>query len=297
MAPLTIGTTAMMPTRMYSSSSLGPPGTNSALLNTAWMSSGLTMPIVEVSTMRPTTAATRPRYGRNSGITRRAVSRPIRPLSHPEGRGPALEYLPDRSAAGLPAGPPLRDLPVRDPEDHDGGELDRLAGRRPSEHGTGVRAVQGPPDRDPVSFRDQVVDGEAQVGVGAVHRGDDVFGTVGAGRLPGQGIVVDPVRGHQVAQAGRVAGRDHLFEHGTDQGFVRVQAHRVSFRHRRAAAAAGANSRAWSVAKQAKSRGALPVSASTSGLTCAAAPCRSRANIAMICSATKPGIPSPIMAW
>jgi hypothetical protein len=61
MAPLTIGTAAMTPTRMYSSSRLGPPGTNSALLNTAWMSSGLTMPIVEVSTMRPTTAATRPR--------------------------------------------------------------------------------------------------------------------------------------------------------------------------------------------------------------------------------------------
>src|SRR6266576_1742790 len=220
MAPLTIGTTAMMPTRMYSSSRLGPPGTNRALLNTAWMSSGLTMPIVEVSTIRPTTTATRPRYGRNSGMTRRAVSRPIPPLSHRRSSA-------DRGPAGLPAGPPLRDLPVRDP----------------------------------------VVDGEAQVGVGAVHRGDDVFGTVEAGRLAGQGIVVDPVRGHQVAQAGRVAGRDHLFEHGTDQGFVRVQAHRASFRHRRAAAAAGANSRAWSVAKEAKSRGALPVSVSTAGLT------------------------------
>ena len=45
-------------------------------------------------------------------------------------------------------------------------------------------------------FRDQVVDGEAQVGVSAVHRGDDVFGALEAGRLPGQGIVVDPVRGH-----------------------------------------------------------------------------------------------------
>src|SRR5436189_5910310 len=230
MAPLTIGTTAMMPTRMYSSSSLGPPGTNSALLNTAWMSSGLTMPIVEVSTIRPTTTATRPRYGRNSGITRRAVSRPIPPLSH---RRPSA----DRGPAGLPAGPPLRDLPVRDPEDHDGGELDRLARRRPSEHGPGVGAVQGPPDRDPVCLRDQVIDSEAQVGMRAVHRGDDVLGAVEAGRLPGQRIVVDPVRGHQVAQAGRVAGRDHFFEHGTDQGFVRVQAHRVSFRHRRAAAA------------------------------------------------------------
>ena len=78
MAPLTIGTAAMMATRMYSSSRLGPPGTNSALLNTVWMSSGLTIPIVEVSTMRPTTITTRPRYGRNSGITRRAVSRPAR---------------------------------------------------------------------------------------------------------------------------------------------------------------------------------------------------------------------------
>src|SRR5690348_16018162 len=96
MAPLTIGTAAMIATRMYSRSSLGPPGTNSALLNTAWMSSGLTMPIVEVSTMSPTTAATRPRYGLNSGITRRAVFRPtcacgprlvIRPLSHRPGPG------------------------------------------------------------------------------------------------------------------------------------------------------------------------------------------------------------------
>src|SRR5689334_21621008 len=94
MAPLTIGTAAMIATRTYSRSSLGPPGTNSALLNTAWMSSGLTMPIVEVSTMSPTTAATRPRYGLNSGITRRAVFRPtcacgprvvIRPLSHRAG--------------------------------------------------------------------------------------------------------------------------------------------------------------------------------------------------------------------
>jgi hypothetical protein len=29
----------------------------------------------------------------------------------------------------------------------------------------------------------------------------------------------------------------------------------------------------------------------------AAAPCRSLPNIATICSATKPGMPSPIMAW
>src|SRR5438046_2206904 len=142
MAPLMIGTTAMMPTRMYSSSKSGPPGTNSALLNTAWMNSGLMMPIVEVSTMRPTTATTRPRYGRNSGITRRAVSRPIPPLSH-------RRLSADRGPAGLPAGPPLRALPVRDPEDHDGGELDRLAGRRPSEHGAGRGPVQRPPDRNP----------------------------------------------------------------------------------------------------------------------------------------------------
>src|SRR6266487_4670743 len=199
MAPLTIGTAAMTPTRIYSSSRSGPPGTNSALLNTAWMSSGLTMPIVEVSTMRPTTTATRPRYGRNSGITRRAVFRPIPPLSHRRSSA-------NRGPAGLPAGPPLRDLPVRDPEDHDGGELDRLAGRRLSEHGAGV---------------------------GAVHRGNDVFGALGAGRLPGQGIVVDPVRGHQVAQAGRVTGRDHRLEHVTDQGLVRVQGHGNSS-HRRA---------------------------------------------------------------
>ena len=58
MAPLTIGTTAMMATRMTSSWMLGPPGTNRALLNTAWISSGLMMPIVEVTTISPTTAAT-----------------------------------------------------------------------------------------------------------------------------------------------------------------------------------------------------------------------------------------------
>ena len=58
MAPLTIGTTAMMATRMTSSWMLGPPGTNRALLNTVWISSGLMMPIVEVTTISPTTAAT-----------------------------------------------------------------------------------------------------------------------------------------------------------------------------------------------------------------------------------------------
>jgi hypothetical protein len=102
MPPLMIGMAAMMATRMYSRSSFGPPGTNNALLNTAWMSSGLTMPIVEVSTMRLTTITTRPRYGRNSGITRRAVSRPvravgsalvIRPLSH-RSREPQAQLTP-----------------------------------------------------------------------------------------------------------------------------------------------------------------------------------------------------------
>jgi hypothetical protein len=58
MAPLTIGTTAMMATRVTSNRRLGPPGTNRALLNTVWISSGLMMPIVEVSTISPTTAAT-----------------------------------------------------------------------------------------------------------------------------------------------------------------------------------------------------------------------------------------------
>ena len=66
----------MMPTRVKSRPSRGPPGTNRALLNTTWISSGLTMPIVEVTTMSPTTTATWARYGRNSGSTRRAVSRP-----------------------------------------------------------------------------------------------------------------------------------------------------------------------------------------------------------------------------
>src|ERR1700730_14862172 len=101
MAPLTIGTAAMMPTRMYSSSRLGPPGTNRALLNTAWMSSGLTMPIVEVSTIRAITTATRPRYGRNSGITRRAVSRPTRP------RGSAV-VMPSTIAPSRQPAPPLK---------------------------------------------------------------------------------------------------------------------------------------------------------------------------------------------
>jgi hypothetical protein len=58
MAPLTIGTAAMMTTRMTSNRVLGPPGTNRALLNTAWISSGLMMPIVEVTTISPTTPAT-----------------------------------------------------------------------------------------------------------------------------------------------------------------------------------------------------------------------------------------------
>ncbi|REH17960.1 hypothetical protein BCF44_14040 [Kutzneria buriramensis] len=58
MAPLAIGTTAITATRMISNGTSGPPGTNRALLNTAWISSGLTMPIVEVSTISPTTAAT-----------------------------------------------------------------------------------------------------------------------------------------------------------------------------------------------------------------------------------------------
>jgi hypothetical protein len=48
----------MMATRMTSSRMLGPPGTNRALLNTTWISSGLMMPIVEVTTISPTTAAT-----------------------------------------------------------------------------------------------------------------------------------------------------------------------------------------------------------------------------------------------
>ena len=93
----------------------------------------------------------------------------------------------ERGPARLPGGPPLGDLAVRDPEDHDGGELDRLAGRRPAEHGAGVGAVQRPPDRDPVVLGDQVVDGEAQVGVGAVHGGHDVFGARQAGGCPGSG--------------------------------------------------------------------------------------------------------------
>src|SRR5262249_33093851 len=74
-APLTIGTTAMMATRMTSRWMSGPPGMDKALLNTAWISNGLMMPIVEVTTIRPTTAATWARYGRNSGTTRRMVLR------------------------------------------------------------------------------------------------------------------------------------------------------------------------------------------------------------------------------
>jgi hypothetical protein len=58
MAPLMIGITAMMLTRMTSSWTFGPPGTNSASLNTFWISSGLMIPIVEVTTISATTAAT-----------------------------------------------------------------------------------------------------------------------------------------------------------------------------------------------------------------------------------------------
>jgi hypothetical protein len=41
----------------------GPRRTNRALLNTTWISSGLMMPIVEVTTISPTTAATWARVG------------------------------------------------------------------------------------------------------------------------------------------------------------------------------------------------------------------------------------------
>ena len=47
-------------------------------LNTAWISSGLMIPTVEVTTISPTTTTTRSRYGRNSGMTRRHVSRSAR---------------------------------------------------------------------------------------------------------------------------------------------------------------------------------------------------------------------------
>ncbi len=49
---------AMMATRMTSNWRLGPPGTNRAWLNTRWISSGLMMPIVEVTTISATTAVT-----------------------------------------------------------------------------------------------------------------------------------------------------------------------------------------------------------------------------------------------
>jgi hypothetical protein len=58
MAPLTIGTMAMIVTRMTSNRMLGPPATNRASLNTVWISSGLMIPIVEVTTISPTTATT-----------------------------------------------------------------------------------------------------------------------------------------------------------------------------------------------------------------------------------------------
>jgi hypothetical protein len=77
---------------------------NSALLNTAWMSSGLMMPMVEVRTMSPTTTATCPRYGRNSGVTRRAVFRP------PCGGGSALA-----AAAGAASGPRVVIRPLSHP--------------------------------------------------------------------------------------------------------------------------------------------------------------------------------------
>ncbi len=58
MAPLMIGTTAMMATRMTSSWRFGPPRGNRALLNTTWISSGLMMPIVDVTRISATTATT-----------------------------------------------------------------------------------------------------------------------------------------------------------------------------------------------------------------------------------------------
>src|ERR1700749_1986551 len=52
---------------------------NRALLNTAWISSGLMMPIVQVTTMRTMTTDTWSRYGRNSGTIRPVLLRPVRP--------------------------------------------------------------------------------------------------------------------------------------------------------------------------------------------------------------------------
>src|ERR1700760_265352 len=51
---------------------------NRALLNTAWISSGLMMPMVEVTTMRTMTAVTWNRYGRNRGTIRPALLRSVR---------------------------------------------------------------------------------------------------------------------------------------------------------------------------------------------------------------------------
>ena len=121
---------------------------------------------------------------------------------------------------------------------------------------------------DPILLGHQVVDGETQVGVGAVHGGDHVLGALAAGRLAGQRIVIEEVGRHQVAHRGPIAGRDHVLEDVADERLVGLGD------HGRTASATGANMAAWSRANAPKLRGGRPVSDSTVPVTSPLTPCR-----------------------
>jgi hypothetical protein len=58
----------------------------------------LMMPMVEVRTMSPTTTATCPRYGRNSGVTRRACSAPRAAAARRWRQRPARPAVPGSSS-------------------------------------------------------------------------------------------------------------------------------------------------------------------------------------------------------
>src|SRR6185437_2135233 len=191
----------------------------------------------------------------------------------------------------LPAGPALGDLAVRDPEDDDGRELDGAVGRRLPEQRSAVGGVHRPADRDEVRLGDEIVDGEPQVGVGAVHGRDDVFGSFDAGRLSGQRVVVDEVRCEAFTHRARLARRDHLLEHAADQGLVRLERDRA-LAHRCAPATTGEKTRAWSLTKEARRRAGRPVSDSTVVVICSSAPRRAAAKTPTTCRAANSGSPA-----
>jgi hypothetical protein len=101
-----------------------------------------------------------------------------------------------------------------------------------AEQRAGIRAAQRPSDRDAIVLGDEVVDREAEVGVGAVHGRHDVRRAIRAGRPPRQRVVVEEVGGGERAQALRVACRDHLLEDVADQGLVALRTELAELRVR-----------------------------------------------------------------